>query len=194
MRRGSWPVASLPLASLAIQVKASEHVLQCELKLTLSLCVVDEAEGLPDCGVGSHQDGMVQDVDGLGPELQALVLDDSEALGDTEVDRLQTRTGEATDLAVAKAAGGLRDRRWAEPLVAGIPSESRCLLGGFDRWATAVSSGKARGRSGVVVGLAVMGKPSWNCMIELTCQPPAIRSAAAIHVRSEVRPRPNGRS
>ena len=83
-------MASL-LPSFAIQIKASEHVLQCELKLTFSLCVVDEAEGLADCGVGSHQDGVVQDIDGLGPELQALLLDDREVLGDAEIDRLQTR-------------------------------------------------------------------------------------------------------
>src|SRR5271154_110928 len=39
----------------------------------------------------------------------------------------------------------------------------------------------ARGKAEVVpdlsVASAVIGKPSWNCMMELTCQPPATRSA-----------------
>ncbi len=55
---------------------------------------------------------MVQSVDGLGAELQTLVLDDLEVLGKAEVERLQTRTAEAADLAVSKSARGLRYRAW----------------------------------------------------------------------------------
>ena len=95
-------MASLPLASLAIQVKASEHVLQCELKLTLSLCVVDEAEGGPDAGVRSHENRVVQSVDCFGTELQTLVLNDLEALDEAEINSLQAGPTEAADLAVAE--------------------------------------------------------------------------------------------
>src|SRR3981189_1638186 len=108
--RSRWLWPACPLASFAVQVKASEHVLQCELKLALSLCVVDQTEGSADGGVRSYQDGMVQNVDRFSAELQALMLDDGEALGDTEVDRLQAGSGEASDLAVAEARGGLGDR------------------------------------------------------------------------------------
>ena len=66
---------------------------------------------------------MVENVDGFSAELKTLMLDDGEALGDAEVDRLQTRTGEAPDLAVAKARGGLGDRTGVEPNVAGAASD-----------------------------------------------------------------------
>ena len=57
-----------------------EQVLQCELKLTFSLCVVDQTEGGTDAGVRSHEDGVIQSVDGFGTELQTLVLNDLETL------------------------------------------------------------------------------------------------------------------
>src|SRR5258708_32519341 len=113
--RSRWLWPACPLASFAVQVKASEHVLQCELKLALSLCVVDQPEGSADGGVRSYEDGMVEDVDCFSAELQALMLDDGEALGDAEVDRLQSGSGEASDLTVAEARRRLRDKARVEP-------------------------------------------------------------------------------
>jgi len=109
-----------------------EEVLQCELELTLSLRVVDEAEGSADGGVRSYQDGVVQDVDGFSAELQALMLDDGKALGDAEVDRLQAWSGEAADLAVTEAGGRLRDGVRVEPDVSGSVGNRRKLPGRFD--------------------------------------------------------------
>src|SRR5260370_9392899 len=109
-----------------------EQVFQCELQLTLSLCVVDETEGSADGGVRSYQDGMVQDVDRFSATLQALMLDDGEALGDAEIDRLQAGSGEASDLAVAETRGGLGDRARVEPDVAGPAGNARVLLWSFD--------------------------------------------------------------
>src|SRR5271155_4877544 len=82
-----------------------EHVLQPKLEVTFSLGVVDQAEGVADGRVRSNQDGVIQDVDSLGPELQALVLKRREALGDAEVDGLQPWTSKAADLAVAEGSG-----------------------------------------------------------------------------------------
>jgi hypothetical protein len=79
------------------------------LELTLSLCVVDQSEGIADGGVRSYEDRVVEDVDGFRAELQALMLDDSEVLEYAEVDCLQTGSGETANLAVAEAGGGLRD-------------------------------------------------------------------------------------
>src|SRR5271170_2173163 len=108
-KRERRPVLRPPL--LLDCSKSLEHVLQCELQVAFALGIVDQAEGVPDRRVGSNQDGVVQDIDCLGPELQALVLKGREALGDAEVDCLQARAGEAANLAVAKGARpGLRDR------------------------------------------------------------------------------------
>jgi hypothetical protein len=86
-----------------------ELVLQCELKLTLSLRVVDEAEGWTDAGVRGHQDRVVESVDGFGTELQTLALNDTEVFGDAEINSLQTGATEAADLAVAEGPkAGLR--------------------------------------------------------------------------------------
>src|SRR5437016_95632 len=123
-----------------------EQVLQGELELTLSLCVVHQPEGSADGGVRSYQDGMVQDVDRLSAELQALMLDDVEALGDAEVDRLQAGSGEASDLAVAEARGGLGDGARVEPDVAGLPG----MLEGFFGVSTGCPLQLALGKPDVV--------------------------------------------
>jgi len=171
-----------------------EQVLQCELELTLSLRVVDQTKGSADGGVRSYQDGVVQDVDCFSAELQALMLDDGEALGDAEVDRLQAGSGEASDLTVAEARGGLGDRARVEPDVAGAACDGRGLLWSLDGLSVAVALGKPEVVPELSVACAVMGKPSWNCRMELTCQPPATRSATRFMFDPNVRPRPKGRS
>src|SRR6266436_1913998 len=116
-----------------------EQVLQCELKLTLSLCVVDQTEGGTDAGVRSHQDGVVQSVDSFGTELQTLVLNDLEALDDAEVNSLKAGTAEAANLAVAeRPETRLRYRARTEPDVAGIVGIGGLFVRRFDRAAAAV--------------------------------------------------------
>ena len=135
-----------------------EHVLQSELKVALSLRGVDKTKGGPDGGVGCVQDGMVEGVDGFGAELKALAFDDVEALGDAEVDSLKTGAGEAANLTVAEAAGGLRDGAGIEPGVAGVTGESGFLIRRVLGWTVAVRTSKAGGGTGVVGRLCGEGE------------------------------------
>ena len=142
-RQGSRQPCRLRAPPACYGVLRLEHVLQCELKITLSLCVIDEAEGSADGGVRSYEDGVIEGVDGFCTELQALMLKGSKALGDAEVDRLQAGTSEASNLAVAEARRGLGNRTRIEPDITGAASNVRDLLWSLDGLPVAVGPGKA---------------------------------------------------
>ena len=103
---------------------------------------------------------MVESVDCLSPKLQALVLDDCKVLRDTEVDSLESRSGIAADLAVAKAAGRLGDIGSIEPNFPGGVFDGRIGAWRLDRRTITVGTGEAGRSAGVVVGLRCEGETS----------------------------------
>src|SRR5580692_5647152 len=128
---------------------------------------------------------MVQDVDGFSAELQTLMFDDGEALGDADVDRLQAGSGKASDLAVAEARGGLGDGARVEPDVAGAAWNARGSLWSFDGLSVAVGPWEARRGSGVVGGLRGDGEAIVELQDGVDLPTTNDKILRAIHVRSE---------
>src|ERR1700732_1918833 len=113
------------------------------------------------------------------------MLDDGEALGDAEVNRLQAGSSEASDLAVAEARGRLGDRARIEPDVAGAAWNARVLLWCFDGLTVAVGPWEARRGAGVVGGLRRNGKAIVELQDGVDLPATGDKIGRAIHVRSE---------
>jgi hypothetical protein len=111
-----------------------EHILQRKLKITLSLRIVYQSERLSNRRVRSYQDRMIQSVNCLGPELQALSFNDWERLRYAEVDCLQAGPSKAAHLAVAEGSRSrLRHRARIEPGVSRKARSGGVLTRSFNR-------------------------------------------------------------